>query len=40
MRLVRNINIAAKIDLAENIETIKQLILISFPGIINIMSKE
>ena len=39
MRLIRNINIIA-VDLAKDIETIRQIILVSFPGIVIISSKK
>ena len=39
MRLVKNIGIIA-VDLAENIETIRQITPISFPGIVIISSKK
>ena len=39
MRLIRSINIVA-MDLAKDIETIRQIVPVSFPGIVNISSKE
>ena len=40
MRLARNIAIIIEIDLAENIKTIKQIILKTFPNIIIISPKK
>ena len=39
MRLIKNINIIT-VNLAEDIEAIRQMILVSFPGIVIISSKK